>query len=205
MSYVYKYVSKCDGLVKYVGLVNGNSISDLARRIYQHTNIDKWDESLFDIFYLTCENKTDAEFLESSFISHYKSDRFYNKAKKGWGESALINHKNFMWKRYENGQPVPFSIQMVISYFLLTKNENTIFSGNLESGDDVCGEVSIVCQNGIIKRMVKFFDYENEIIQEINTAYLDDFSLFKNIQYYPVDGSAFVEFKNKLEELLLIK
>lgn len=96
--YVYKYIDTKDGIVKYVGLVNpGNS---LTQRVLQHKN-DDWYRSDFEVYYIKVQSKTDAEFLESAFINHYKSYKYYNRAKDNWGASSLIDLNNFNWEDYK--------------------------------------------------------------------------------------------------------
>lgn len=96
--YVYKYIDTKDGIVKYVGLVNpGNS---LTQRVLQHKN-DDWYRSNFKVYYIKVQSKTDAEFLESAFINHYKSYKYYNRAKDNWGASSLIDLNNFNWEDYK--------------------------------------------------------------------------------------------------------
>lgn len=96
--YVYKHIDTKDGIVKYVGLVNpGNS---LTQRVLQHKN-DDWYRSDFEVYYIKVQSKTDAEFLESAFINHYKSYKYYNRAKDNWGTSSLIDLNNFDWEDYK--------------------------------------------------------------------------------------------------------
>lgn len=97
IGYVYKYVDRNDGDIKYVGLVNvGKS---LTQRIKQHEH-ENWYHDNFDIYYSELNSKTDCEFVEAHLIEYYHTYEYYNKAKSHWGESKYIDATKLKWKKY---------------------------------------------------------------------------------------------------------
>lgn len=76
---VYRYID-VDGAVKYIGIVHRGT---LGGRHIAHKH-DKWYKKEYKLEYITVQNRSEAEALESHFISKYSPE--YNTAKKGWGE-----------------------------------------------------------------------------------------------------------------------
>lgn len=98
--YVYKYIDRKDNIVKYVGCVYGKKAT-LAKRISQHENDYWFSYSSYIVKYLdiNIQSRTDAEYIESHFINLYKSYKYYNKAKSGWGVSSFIpSYDDNQWK-----------------------------------------------------------------------------------------------------------
>lgn len=54
----------------------------------------------FRVDYIEVNNRTDAEFLESHFIAYYKTFKYFNIAKKNWGESDVYPKGKYKWKVY---------------------------------------------------------------------------------------------------------
>lgn len=101
MGYVYKYIDKKDGIVKYVGIVYCEGRS-LAQRIKEHT-MDSWYEtSEWNIYYLESgiNTRTDAEYLEAHYIALYNTGKYFNKAKSGWGISNFVPDRETEWRLY---------------------------------------------------------------------------------------------------------
>ena len=87
-SFVYEYIDKNDNLVKYVGIVNKQT---LLERHNQHLYNDKWcNEKDFYIRFIVVNNRSEAEALESHLIALHKTYNYYNKAKTGWGINSLL-------------------------------------------------------------------------------------------------------------------
>ena len=91
MAYVYRYVDKNDGIIKYVGIVFGKTRT-LKQRIKEHEK-DVWYQSGdWKIEYITeqIDSRSEAEAFESHYISLFGTDRFFNKAKVGWGINKYL-------------------------------------------------------------------------------------------------------------------
>lgn len=103
MGYVYRYTDTADNIIKYVGIVwCDTSVCALKRRINQHKTDPKFSNVDWKIEYL-CEgikSRTDAEYLESHYISLYHTDKYLNVGKRGWGVSSFIPDKESEWKEY---------------------------------------------------------------------------------------------------------
>lgn len=97
--YLYKYIDMNDNITKYVGIVSEKN-RELKDRIIEHYKKDVWSHGYFRVEYIELQSKTDAEYLESHFISVYRTDKYFNKAKKEWGKSALLENRKFIWKLY---------------------------------------------------------------------------------------------------------
>jgi hypothetical protein len=95
LAYVYRYVDKNDQVVKYIGIVYGKNRT-LRQRIKEHFLHDSWCNENFIIEYIyeNIKTRTDAEYLESHYISYYNTDKYYNIAKSGWGTSSFIPERN---------------------------------------------------------------------------------------------------------------
>ena len=104
MGYVYRYIDKKDGIIKYVGIVWTEN-HDLKYRVEQHFRDDAWVKNSdwnIEYIYDAKWTRTDVEYLEAHFISLYESDKYHNVRKTGWGCSNLLdNNIKFNWKNYE--------------------------------------------------------------------------------------------------------
>lgn len=102
MGYVYRYVDKSDGIIKYVGIVWSENRT-LEQRIKEHSINDSWyRKSEWYIEYIeeNINSRTDAEYFESHYISLYGTDKYYNKSKAGWGVSSYLPDRENEWERY---------------------------------------------------------------------------------------------------------
>lgn len=98
MAYVYRYIDENDGIIKYVGIVHKRMIDD---RIKAHASNDDWkDKGNWRIEYFECENRSVAEAFESHLIALYGTDKYYNKAKKGWGINKYLPDVEAWWQVY---------------------------------------------------------------------------------------------------------
>lgn len=91
---VYRYIDVSDETVKYIGIVY-SAYSTVLKRVYQHHN-DAWFIGIVWRVERLCLNldnlsRTDVECIEGHFISRFGTDKWYNRKKAGWGESALYN------------------------------------------------------------------------------------------------------------------
>ena len=100
MAYVYRYTDLSDGIIKYVGVVWSENRT-LSQRIREHLN-DKWCKGKkwkIEFIKLEGQSRTDAEYLESHFISLFGTDKYFNTRKAGWGISSIIKG-TFNWELY---------------------------------------------------------------------------------------------------------
>lgn len=102
MGIVYRYRDKRDDIIKYVGIVYGRDRT-LKQRIKEHEKDDWYNKSEWIIEYISAniDNRTDAEYFESHYISLYRTDRYYNKSKAGWGISNYLPDREKDWECYE--------------------------------------------------------------------------------------------------------
>lgn len=101
MPYVYKYIDKVDGIVKYVGIVCRQGNNALYKRIREHFNEDEWARSHnWKVEYLEVKTKGDAHALEGHFITFYKSYDWFNKAKADFGLLSFVDGNAFEWKEF---------------------------------------------------------------------------------------------------------
>ena len=78
MAYVYRYTDLEDLLIKYVGIVYGETRT-LQQRLNEHKNNDAWCKNKnWRIEYFYVNTRTDAECLEAHFIALYKTYNYYN-------------------------------------------------------------------------------------------------------------------------------
>lgn len=91
MGKVYRYVDIRDNFIKYVGIVYGENRT-LEQRHKEHIKNEIWCDENFIVQYLDIpvNNRTEAETLESHFISLYGSGKWYNKSKSNWGQSSFL-------------------------------------------------------------------------------------------------------------------
>lgn len=97
--YVYRYVDKKDGEVKYIGIINNDS--NFPQRFNQHIN-DEWnDKGEWSIEYIEVNSRTDAEALEAHFIWFYGTGEYFNKAKTNWGACSFVpDPDEYEWVEY---------------------------------------------------------------------------------------------------------
>lgn len=100
MQCVYRFIDQQDGLVKYIGIVFGKNRS-LKQRTAEHLRYDKWcNKKSWIVEYLEVSNRSEAESLESHFISLYQTGKYYNKAKNDWGINKIISTSELHWKTF---------------------------------------------------------------------------------------------------------
>ncbi len=106
MAIVYRYTDINDEKIKYVGIVwSGNRT--LKQRDEEHRANDEWCKcGKWRVEYLKKEvnNRTDAEALESHYISKFGTDQFFNTRKAGWGTSEIINDSDDEWALYRTDE-----------------------------------------------------------------------------------------------------
>lgn len=104
MGYVYRYTDLDDNIIKYVGIVWSN-YRKLQHRLKEHEINDEWCKNKkWKIEYITenINTRTDAEYFESHYISLFKTDKYYNKNKSGWGISSFLPNREGDWKIYSD-------------------------------------------------------------------------------------------------------
>ena len=110
MAFVYRYIDLEAQEVVYIGKVAGEKdvyIDPLKRRHEQHTR-EKWYQENSDnlvMQFIEVKSHADADILETWLISKYGTGQLLNKAKTGWGESALDLSPMLYgrWKTYQRG------------------------------------------------------------------------------------------------------
>lgn len=114
MAYVYRYLDRSDN-VKYVGIVHGDTLEDLRRRLLQHKNEPEFRPS-WRIEYIPGLTRTDAEILEAHFIA-LNCDSCINKAKRAWGRLTLEITNAPDWREYNDAdvlaQTRPFNTRRI--------------------------------------------------------------------------------------------
>lgn len=85
---VYRYIDVNDGQIKYIGICNNGTLPGRHRG---HMNDDWFKRGEYVCEYIKLRNQTETEAMESHLISIYGTDKFYNKAKAGWGEASFID------------------------------------------------------------------------------------------------------------------
>jgi len=102
VAYIYRYTDLADGIIKYVGIVWGKTRS-LQQRINEHERNDEWcfvRRWKIEYIEIGINNRTEAEFFESHFISLYGTDKYFNVKKSDWGTSDLVPFTEDNWKEY---------------------------------------------------------------------------------------------------------
>lgn len=95
-AYVYRYTDISDGIIKYVGIVHKSS---LDKRLSDHAYRDDWCKGHnWKVEYFCCNNRSEAEAFESHLIAKYKTWKYYNKSKAGWGENSFLPNVEDKWK-----------------------------------------------------------------------------------------------------------
>lgn len=92
--YVYRYIDMNDNVIKYVGIVVKGT---LPNRHKQHTRDAWYKDGKFICECIEVDNKSEAEAIESHLISLYETDKYYNKAKTGWGINKYLPME-YEWK-----------------------------------------------------------------------------------------------------------
>lgn len=96
MSFVYRYLDKRE-VVKYVGIVKGDTIDALIRRFNQHTREPDFKKS-WRCEYVEGLTFTDAQLLEKHFIGVYK-DTIINKILLDHGPLTVVDIHPLDWKQ----------------------------------------------------------------------------------------------------------
>lgn len=85
---VYRYIDINDEQIKYIGICNNGKLPERHR---SHMSDDWFRSGEYVCEYIKFHNRTETEAMESHLISVYGTDKFYNKAKAGWGEASFID------------------------------------------------------------------------------------------------------------------
>ena len=101
-NYVYRYIDKNDGIIKYVGITN-----NIDKRVEQHLMYtDPLCGGEWRIEYIEGLTRAEADMLETYYIQYYGTGKYYNKAKTKRGDIRFLNDKIIKsycgeWKLYE--------------------------------------------------------------------------------------------------------
>lgn len=96
MAFVYRY-STTAGTPRYVGMVKGDTMGDLLRRINEHSNETAFQNHIWIIEYIDNLTVTDAYLLEAHFIATH-SETLFNIAKRNYGQITLTLNNLPLWK-----------------------------------------------------------------------------------------------------------
>lgn len=102
MGYVYRYTDLSDNIIKYVGIVWSKNRT-LLQRIKEHEAQDEWCKNKnWKIEYIETpiNTRTDAEYMEAHFISYFGTNKYFNRAKSGWGISSFIEKRD-NWQLFD--------------------------------------------------------------------------------------------------------
>lgn len=83
---VYRYIDENDDIIKYVGIVYGDSRT-LEQRVKEHQKDEWYNFGIWRIEYFSegLQTRSDCEIWEGHLITKYKTNNWYNKAKTSWG------------------------------------------------------------------------------------------------------------------------
>lgn len=120
MPYIYKYIDKRDGVVKYVGLIRSDN--NFPRRFLQHKSDPWYAEGEWAVEYAEVGSICDAEALEGHFIAYYHTYDYFNKAKASWGELSFA--PMVKWRRFEEVSDAYFNEWSVVNHWGLEPRIN---------------------------------------------------------------------------------
>ena len=88
---IYRYRDLSDRIIKYIGIIYSNQRT-ILQRVEEHNRERKFKGISWEISYIIYENlsRTDAEYLESHYISLFHTDEWLNSTKRGWGLGAFV-------------------------------------------------------------------------------------------------------------------
>lgn len=104
MGYIYRYIDLADNIIKYVGIVWANNRT-LQQRMQEHEKNDNWCfVRRWKVEYIetNINNRTEAEFFESHFITLYQTYKYFNIKKQNWGTSDLVQFSDNDWKEFND-------------------------------------------------------------------------------------------------------
>lgn len=113
MAAIYRYVDINDGVIKYVGIVFGNTRT-LERRIKEHEKDWWYPKGVWKIEYITEEidSRSEAEAFESHYISLFHTEMYYNRAKAGWGVNKYLPDRTNDFIEYIPGMKILDDIEL---------------------------------------------------------------------------------------------
>ena len=84
MPFVYRYIDFSDLIIKYHGIIYSKNRT-LEDRVREHSRDPKFQGVNWRIEYFEVANQSEAEAWESHLISKYRTDKYLNVSKSGWG------------------------------------------------------------------------------------------------------------------------
>ena len=97
--YVYRYIDTATSTVKYVGITNGKRT--IKKRVIEHKREDWYKNCNWIIEYFEVKNQSEAEAFESHLIALYKTYKWYNTMKVGWGINSFLPMQIDKWIKYD--------------------------------------------------------------------------------------------------------
>lgn len=195
MALVYKYTDLSDNIVKYIGIVHGENRT-LKQRVYEHSVKDMWCiGKTWDIEYFEVASRTDAELLESHFISLYKTYIYFNQSKSDWGESNLLNNIQIHWQKYhhninEESNNIIYDIALTYDFNFTIKTVRAIKSNSFKIMSDMdylycknCGSGNLYKKNNGTKHGAIHCAECDSWVTHGNKIYSNKFTPFYNGEY----------------------
>lgn len=176
MGWVYRYTDLEDNIIKYIGIVWSENRT-LKQRIYEHSKNDEWCKNKkWKIEYIneTINTRTDAEMIESHFISLFGTDKYYNVKKSGWGVCSYIKSDQ-EWKVYLDGNFFEYEkhIEEQQNEIKKLKNENKNKNFIIEKLNKANDDNNVLLKNEKIKneKLIKQFEELNKERKTITILY----------------------------------
>lgn len=143
MEFVYRYIDKADGIIKYCGRT-----SNLNLRIKQHSYEKQFMENDWEIEYIECMSRAHSEALESHFITLYGTYDWLNKAKNNWGLIPEFKNKEYEWNHYECKDTNKHLIKRVLNR--KNKNSPILYARRGTLRTEGIYDLLLNCRNAII-------------------------------------------------------
>lgn len=167
--YVYRYIDNNDDKIKYIGITS----RPLKQRIEEHKKNEQWEAlGSWRIEYFIVDTKSQSEAWESHLIALYQTDKWYNKAKSGWGKIKQFMPVKIKWRIYSDNNEV---VDIPYEKLPVLKNFEHMISGN-----EICLTFDLIyidllkmCSRKVIQPLAKTIDddllfWETDIEKIIN-------------------------------------
>lgn len=155
--FVYRYIDIATEIIKYVGIVCKKK--DIGDRVAEHRRDDAWfTQCEWRIEYIEVENQSVAEAIESHLISLWRTDKWFNQMKAGWGVNPYLpkefegwavwvpklTYKDYTGQRF--GKLV--AIKRVANRYSEAGNQQTMWEFQCDCGNIITANISSVLRSG---------------------------------------------------------
>lgn len=134
MAWVYRYTDLADGIIKYVGVVWGETRT-LEQRIKEHERNDEWCYTRkWKIEYITkgIDTRNEAESYESHYIELYGTGKYFNIRQTNYGTNKFLPNKEEEWKECKISYQIAFDGKIkqsnIANKIAKVKRHNTQFT-----------------------------------------------------------------------------